>query len=128
MTFWQWLQETVKDGSAEGEDVLQAVAALAARDQQTPEAVVLALLGQALQARQHADGVRRKWEMLSPREKQVAGLVCRRLTNRQIAAELVLSPETIRTHVRNTLRKFSLHSRRDLRHLLADHHFDTFPE
>jgi DNA-binding NarL/FixJ family response regulator len=62
------------------------------------------------------------------REKQVAELVCRRLTNRQIAAELVLSPETIRTHVRNTLRKFSLHSRRDLRHLLADHHFDTFPE
>jgi len=72
--------------------------------------------------------VQRKWEMLSPRERQVADLACRRLTNRQIAADLVLSPETIRTHVRNILRKFGLHSRQDLRRLLADHDFGAVLE
>jgi len=42
------------------------------------------------------------------------------LTNRQIAAALVISPETVKTHLRHTLEKFELRSKADLRLLLRD--------
>ena len=44
-------------------------------------------------------------------------------TNRQIAARLSLSPETIKTHVRNVLFKFGVNSKAELRHILANWDF-----
>jgi DNA-binding NarL/FixJ family response regulator len=51
---------------------------------------------------------------LTPREREVAVLVARGLTNRQISEELVLSEHTVITHVRNILKKVNLHSRTQL--------------
>jgi DNA-binding NarL/FixJ family response regulator len=51
---------------------------------------------------------------LTSREREVAVLVARGLTNRQIAQELVLSEHTVITHVRNILGKLNLHSRTQL--------------
>lgn len=48
---------------------------------------------------------------LSDREWEVAMLVARGLSNRQIAAELIVSERTIDTHVSHILRKLSLVSR-----------------
>jgi DNA-binding NarL/FixJ family response regulator len=48
---------------------------------------------------------------LSRREREVAVLVARGLTNRQIATELVLSEHTVITHVRKILKKWGLRSR-----------------
>jgi DNA-binding NarL/FixJ family response regulator len=59
-------------------------------------------------------------ESLTPREQQVALLTRRGLTNRQIATVLVISPETVKTHVRHTLEKFGLHSKAELRLLLLE--------
>ena len=82
--------------------------------------MILILLDQAVSDRRRMDRAHRSWEALSPRERQVAALVCEGLTGRQIAAQLVLSPETVKTHVRHILRKFNISSRRELRRLLAD--------
>jgi DNA-binding NarL/FixJ family response regulator len=48
---------------------------------------------------------------LTRREREVAELVGRDLTNRQIAKELVLSERTVEKHVANILKKLGLHSR-----------------
>jgi DNA-binding CsgD family transcriptional regulator len=48
---------------------------------------------------------------LTRREAEVAGLVARGMTNRQIAAELVLSERTVETHVQNTLNKLGFGNR-----------------
>ena len=48
---------------------------------------------------------------LTRREKEVAVLVAQRLTNRQIASELVLSEHTVHRHVAGILKKLDLHSR-----------------
>lgn len=55
---------------------------------------------------------------LTPREREVALLAARGLTNRQIAAALVISPETVKTHIRHSLGKFGLRSKFELRLLL----------
>jgi DNA-binding CsgD family transcriptional regulator len=60
-----------------------------------------------------------RWESLSPRERDIAALTCLGYTNRQISARLSLSPETIKTHVRNVLLKFDVKSKAELRHILA---------
>jgi DNA-binding NarL/FixJ family response regulator len=48
---------------------------------------------------------------LTPRERDVAALVARGMTNRQIAADLVLSLRTVDTHVHHILEKLGLASR-----------------
>ncbi|MBV9327107.1 MAG: AAA family ATPase [Chloroflexi bacterium] len=48
---------------------------------------------------------------LSPREEEVAALLARGLTNKQIAAQLVVSPATVRSHVEHILSKLELSSR-----------------
>jgi DNA-binding NarL/FixJ family response regulator len=51
---------------------------------------------------------------LSAREQEVAQLVARGCTNREIAQQLVIAPRTADTHVGNILSKLNLHSRAEL--------------
>jgi PAS domain S-box-containing protein len=53
----------------------------------------------------------RKQRTLSPREREILGLLARGLTGEQIAERLVLSPETIRTHIRNAREKLGASTR-----------------
>ena len=48
---------------------------------------------------------------LTRREREVAALVSRGLTNRQIASQLMVSEYTVNNHVANILKKLDLHSR-----------------
>jgi non-specific serine/threonine protein kinase len=48
---------------------------------------------------------------LTRREQEVANLLERRFTSRQIASELHISEHTVDKHVANILRKLNLHSR-----------------
>jgi ATP/maltotriose-dependent transcriptional regulator MalT len=50
-------------------------------------------------------------ERLTAREQEVALLVARGLTNRQIASELSISEHTVASHVRKILKKLGLRSR-----------------
>src|SRR5687767_3588317 len=59
------------------------------------------------------------WATLSAREKQVARLIYEGLTNEKIVACLFLSRDTIKTHIRNILRKFGVKSKAELRHILG---------
>lgn len=56
---------------------------------------------------------------LTPRERLVANLVGAGLSNREIAAELVLSPKTVEFHLGRIYRKLELRSRGQLAALLA---------
>jgi non-specific serine/threonine protein kinase len=60
-------------------------------------------------------------EPLSPREREVADLVARGLTNRQIAEALVITERTAETHLERIYSKLELHSRAQLATWLAEH-------
>jgi DNA-binding NarL/FixJ family response regulator len=49
--------------------------------------------------------------VLSAREREVLDLLARGLTGEQVAVRLFLSPETIRTHIRNAMRKLEADTR-----------------
>lgn len=59
---------------------------------------------------QEADG-EAPVKALSRREAEILGLLAQGLTGEQIAQRLVLSPETIRTHVRNAMGKLEARTR-----------------
>ena len=49
---------------------------------------------------------------LTKREAQIARLLARRATNREIADQLDVSPHTVRHHIENIFTKLGIHSRR----------------
>lgn len=65
-------------------------------------------------------------QALTPRERDVAQLILLGRTNRQIAAALYISTETVRTHVRHVLEKFGASSKADFR--LRLRRLDISPE
>jgi DNA-binding NarL/FixJ family response regulator len=48
---------------------------------------------------------------LSQREREILTLLAEGMTEKQIAAALVLSPKTVATHIQNLLKKLGVHSR-----------------
>ena len=54
------------------------------------------------------------------REREVAALVARGLTNRQIASELMISERTVEKHVTNLLKKLNLRSREQVAIWMAE--------
>jgi DNA-binding CsgD family transcriptional regulator/tetratricopeptide (TPR) repeat protein len=57
---------------------------------------------------------------LTPREEEVAALVSRGLTNRQIASELSISGHTVATHITKILKRLGLSSRSQLSAWVAE--------
>jgi ATP/maltotriose-dependent transcriptional regulator MalT len=68
------------------------------------------------------------WHPLSRREFDVAGLVAAGLTNREIAARLVLSPKTISAHIEHILTKLGAARRAEIAAWCATVRFEPTPD
>ncbi len=75
--------------------------------------MTLALIERLREAPSGSSGMRPVKSPLTAREWEVIDLLKESKTTDQIADELVLSPETIRSHVKNILRKLDVRSRDD---------------
>jgi len=84
----------------------------------SPEVLAARLLARGLD--QEPDRVRAEaaMEILTPRERDTTRLTVLGLTNHEIAYKLGISNETVKSHVRSTLAKLSLHSKAELRLLV----------
>ena len=56
---------------------------------------------------------------LTPREMEILEMIGNKMTNRQIAEELVIEVGTVKNHVHSILEKLGVHSRKDARAYLA---------
>jgi len=135
MSFWQRLLRLFGYRKVTDRFTFEADASLIhslqglAEQQRRPEHEVAAeLLSFAIAQRDAAEEYLQRWEQLSPREQQVTALICLGYTNRQIAARLTISPETVKTHARNLLLKLGLGSREELRFILADWDFSAWED
>jgi DNA-binding CsgD family transcriptional regulator len=109
-------------------DLVDALRALAERERRTEQEVAQELLALAIAQRDAAEAQLLRWRALTPREQQVVALVCLNYTNEQIANRLVISPETVKTHIRNVLWKLNLAGKADLRQALVDWDFSAYEE
>lgn len=76
-------------------------------------AMTRTLIEQLRHAPMPGDGLRPVHSPLTTREWEVLDLICEGLSNDEIAARFVVSPETVRSHVKRLLRKLGVNSRRE---------------
>ncbi|MDO9301128.1 MAG: LuxR C-terminal-related transcriptional regulator [Anaerolineales bacterium] len=108
-------------------DSFQVMLSTLASDEGRPEhELIPELLNTGLTQYTSNDRLFKKWEALSPHEKEVAALVCLGHTNHEIAACLNISPETVKDRLETALRKFHLTKHKELRVLLANWDFSKF--
>ncbi len=108
------------------EEMSQSLQDLAERQQRPLNQVASDLLSQALHQQQKDSEIQRNWITLSPREQQVVALVCLGYTNRQIAASLSISSETVKTYLDHARLKFGVRSKAELRQVLAAWNFSEW--
>ena len=111
-----------------GGEIGRALQDLARRELRPEDEIAADLLTNALARHQAAEANLRRWHELTPREQEVSALACLNLTNVEIADCLFISPETVKTHLRNVLYKFNLRSKTELRQMMADWDFSAWVE
>lgn len=131
MSIWRRLLHNLGLRPASGmvrfdQTLISALQLLAEREQRPADEVAADLLTGALQQREAAEVYLQCWRSLSPREQQVAALICLNYANAEIALRLSISLPTVKTHVRNVLRKFNLPRRAELQRALADWDFSAW--
>jgi DNA-binding NarL/FixJ family response regulator len=101
-------------------DIAAGLRRVARQRNAAPEEVLQELLQRGLQHEQQRARTRTRLKTLTAREHQVAELAGDGSTNSEIAKTLVISPETVKTHIRHILTKLDLESKMELRLLLQD--------
>ena len=124
--------EPEPDSASEGrsleldENLRSLLADVARREKRPVREVQADLLAEGLARRKkHAD-LWQRWLTLSPREQDIAALACLGYTNRQIAFQLKLAPDTVKGYMRQVLYKFRLHSKVEMRLALGDWDFSQW--
>jgi DNA-binding NarL/FixJ family response regulator len=108
--FRKWVAEASEQTRGElGERAYQA--AYQAGWNLTPDAAIAYALGTESAPAPPPTGARSTGSPLTPREQQVAELIAEGLSNKQIAARLVVSPRTAESHAESILRKLGFTSR-----------------
>lgn len=95
---------------ARPEEILQAIHTVASGDALIAPAVTRAVI-EELERRPVRAELTTRVEELTPRERQVFGLLVRGLSNAEIARELVVGEGTVKTHVAHVLAKLGVRDR-----------------
>jgi DNA-binding NarL/FixJ family response regulator len=99
----------LKDASAA--DLVNGVRVVAGGDALLAPSITRRLIGDFARRRRHQRPSPQATAGLTPRELDVLRLIARGLSNAEIAAELVLAEQTIKTHVGHVLTKLALRDR-----------------
>ncbi|WP_030173865.1 response regulator [Spirillospora albida] len=92
-------------------DLVNGVRVVAAGDALLAPSITRRLIGDFARRRRHQRPSPHATAALTPRELDVLRLIARGLSNAEIAAELVLAEQTVKTHVGHVLTKLALRDR-----------------
>ena len=95
------------------DDLLQAIRTVHSGQMSIPKSLAAKLINQPPQANNTES-------LLTDREQEIAALVAQGLSNKEIARELGVSANTIRSHISNILRKLKLTNRTQIAIYLKD--------
>jgi DNA-binding NarL/FixJ family response regulator len=93
------------------ERLFEAVRVIAAGEALLAPAITRRLIAEFARLRPRRELRPEELSALTPREKEILGLLAEGLSNHEIAERLVLSDETVKTHVSHVLRKLGLRDR-----------------
>jgi DNA-binding NarL/FixJ family response regulator len=96
---------------AQADELVHAVRVVAAGDALVSPSVMRRLIADFVAQPQRVRAEPVALDVLTPREREVLGLVARGLSNAEISTMLVVAPQTTKTHVGRILRKLNLRDR-----------------
>ena len=102
---------------AEPDDIAEAIRVVSKGDALIQPSVMRRLVGNFVASRPRAgkhEHLARALRQLTDREREILILVARGLNNEEIAAELVISPATVKTHIGRIMNKLDAHDRAQL--------------
>lgn len=92
-------------------DLIDAARAVARGETLIPRQMLGPLLAKLIRRRRQQDEALTQIERLTRREREILALLAQGADNQTIAQQLVISPETARTHIQKVLGKLRVHSR-----------------
>jgi len=132
MSFWKRLRPGGRRAAPSTEVVIadpeiqSVLEELAEQEGRSAQQIAADLLRYALSARYAAQEYLRRWQRLSRREQQVVALLCLGYSYREVAEQLIVSYDTVKTHARNALNKLELQNLSEMRQALADWDFSAW--
>lgn len=108
------------------DELVKSLQMLADQELRNEDELAADLINDAFSRRAAVQDLLSRWYNLTAREQQVAWMLCNNYTSGEIAAELVISSNTVKSHIHKILLKFNVHSRNELRLLLADFDFERY--
>lgn len=100
-------------------ELLTAVTEIAAQNGRSVGEITNELIHHALYDHRLAERSLQTWQQLTQREREITALIWLGLTNPEIAQRLSISPNTVKTHIKNILHKFNVHSKKSLADMLS---------
>ena len=110
------------------EEMVWMLASLSGSTQQDIEQIAYELLHTAVTNCLADAAYLQLWQELTRREKQTAALVCLGFTNQEIAARMIISVNTVKTHIRSIFSKFGINSKNELQAILSGWDFTEWSE
>ena len=117
------LKSTVPAGQA---DLYDALLMQVGGEQRRADELAAKLVSAGLAQMRENEGLKERWQSLSRRQQEVTALTCLGYTNRQIAGRLVITEDTVKSHVKNTLVKFNVHGKLELQKALQEWDFSEW--
>jgi DNA-binding CsgD family transcriptional regulator len=110
------------------EEMVWMLASLSGSTQQDIEQIAYELLHTAVTNCLADAAYLQLWQELTRREKQTAALVCLGFTNQEIAARMIISVNTVKTHIRSIFSKFGINCKNELQAILSGWDFTEWSE
>jgi DNA-binding NarL/FixJ family response regulator len=92
-------------------ELIEAARAVSRGETLIPKPMLGPLLGKLIRRRRQQDEALTALDRLTRREREILALLAQGADNQSIAQDLVISPETARTHIQKVLGKLGVHSR-----------------
>lgn len=100
-------------------ELTRSLEEMAIREQRPVDEMAANLMAYAVVEHDNDQVYLKRWNELSPREQEVAALVCLGYTNSEIGRRLFISTETVKSHTKHILGKFNMRRKLDLMKALA---------
>ncbi len=105
------------------EELVAAIKDVARQQQRREEEVIADFTKIGLNQFLTQTELENRWASLSHREQQVVALLCLGYRNYEIAEALVITPETVKSHLQHIFHKFDLRGSKELRLALKNWDF-----
>ena len=99
---------------------------LAVEQESDPEQVAKEIFAKGIATHFQNEHLQHIWEQLTPREQEVTALVGLGYSNNEIGEKLMISPNTVKSHVSHAMRKFGAGKRAEMQIMLADWDFSEW--